>query len=258
LYVEPYGRGSLNNITGTPQYVSWMTSILRPHLKDTVLELGAGIGNIAGRLMGRRQHYITAEKDPLYLHALHNRFLRTPNVTVRTIDPAVPSHFDEVRGSVETVLCLNVLEYVPDPAATLRSIHSTLKPGGILLVLVPQGSRMYGTIDETLGHKRRFERSRLCELLGSNGFTVERLYQLNKFGKPAWWLYGRVLKRKHISKITLKLFDKTVWLWRRVDFVFPWQGLSLIGVARASSDFQPPQVSLTGTESSLPQLSQMR
>src|SRR4051794_12292647 len=87
LYVEPYGRGSLNNLTGTPGYISWMTGILRPYLKDTVLEIGAGIGNVAGRLMGKRLHYVACERDPLYLHALHNRFLRTPNVTVMSLDP---------------------------------------------------------------------------------------------------------------------------------------------------------------------------
>jgi glycosyltransferase involved in cell wall biosynthesis len=258
LYVEPYGRGSLNNITGTPQYVSWMTSILRPHLNDTVLELGAGIGNIAGRLMGRRRQYIAAEKDPLYLHALNNRFLRTPNVTVRNIDPTYPGDFEELQQCVETVLCLNVLEYVPDPAATLRSIHSTLKPGGTLLVLVPQGPGMYGSIDRTLGHKRRFAADNLCALLESAGFSVQRLYQLNKVGTPAWWLYGRVLKRKHISKITLKLFDKSVWLWRRVDFLFPWRGLSLIGVAVASSNSCAPSHSTTGTEVSVSEVSQTR
>ena len=87
----------MNNITGTPQYVSWMTSLLRPLCQDTVLELGAGIGNIAGRLMGKRTHYIASEKDPLYLHALHNRFLRTPNVTVRQLDPASPADFAPLR-----------------------------------------------------------------------------------------------------------------------------------------------------------------
>src|SRR5205823_4953168 len=45
LYIEPYGRAFLNNLTGTPQYLSWLARALRPHLGDTVLELGAGIGN---------------------------------------------------------------------------------------------------------------------------------------------------------------------------------------------------------------------
>ena len=30
------------NLTGTPQYVSWVTRILRPNLGDRVLEIGAG------------------------------------------------------------------------------------------------------------------------------------------------------------------------------------------------------------------------
>jgi hypothetical protein len=55
---------------------------------------------------------------------------------------------------------------------------------------------------------------------------------LNKIGTPAWWLFGQVLKRKHISKVPLKLFDKSVWIWRRLERILPWPGLSLIAVAR--------------------------
>ena len=234
LYIEPYGRGSLNNITGTPQYVSWMTSLLRPYLKDTVLELGAGIGNIAGRLMGKRTHYIASEKDPLYLHALHNRFLRTPNVTVRQFDPSNPADFQALRDSVDTVVCLNVLEYVDDPSRTVRAIADTLQTDGALLVLVPHGPNLFGSVDETLGHKRRFRRTDLQVILKASGFEVVRWMQLNQDGTPAWWIYGRLLKRRHISKITLKLFDKTVWLWRRLEWALPWPGLSLIAVARRS------------------------
>jgi glycosyltransferase involved in cell wall biosynthesis len=234
LYVEPYGRGSLNNITGTPQYIGWMTSILRPHLRDTVLELGAGIGNITGRLMGRRAHYIAAENDPLYLHALGNRFLRTPNVTVVRINPDDAADF--VTDPVESIVCVNVLEYVSDPEVTLRAIYNALVPGGILLVLVPQGKALLGSVDKTLGHKRRFEASELRTLLQRAGLEIGEVYQLNKIGRPAWWLYSRVLKRTHISKVALKLFDKTVWLWRRVDVLLPWQGLSLIAIARRVED----------------------
>ena len=40
---------------------------------------------------------------------------------------------------------------------------------------------------------------------------------MNKIGTPGWWLFGKVLRRKHISKPMLKIFDKTVWIWRRID-----------------------------------------
>src|SRR5215472_6112894 len=46
LYVPTYGRGILNSLTGTPQYLSWITDVLRPHLGDTVFEVGAGLGNL--------------------------------------------------------------------------------------------------------------------------------------------------------------------------------------------------------------------
>src|SRR5579884_1556893 len=140
LYAEPYGRAFLNNLTGTPQYLSWMTHIVRPYLGDTVLELNAGIGNLAGRLMARRVCYVAAERDSLYLHALHNRFLRAPNVSVRSVDVDRLADFDGVGGPFDTVLCVNVLEYAEEPAF-LQALWQKLKPGGCLVVLVPQGRR---------------------------------------------------------------------------------------------------------------------
>src|SRR5215212_2010661 len=123
LYSTPYGRGVLNNLTGTPQYVSWLVRIVRPHLGDTVLELGAGIGNLSGRLMARRLMYVAAEKDPLHLHALRNRFLRTPNVKVRQLDPERPEDLAALERCFDTVLCVNVLEYLDAPSAVLESLR---------------------------------------------------------------------------------------------------------------------------------------
>src|SRR5262249_45676681 len=60
LYVESYGRGLLNSLTGTPQYLSWITRLLRPYVGDTVFEIGAGLGNMTGRLMGKKIRYVAA------------------------------------------------------------------------------------------------------------------------------------------------------------------------------------------------------
>ena len=231
LYSQPYGRAFLNNLTGTPQYLSWMAEKLRPHLGDTVLELGAGIGNLAGRLMGKRLCYVAAEKDPLYLHSLHNRFLRTPNVAVLKLDPECPTDFEGARGPFDTILCVNILEYADDPSVVLASAARVLRPGGSIVVLVPQGRSLYGSIDETLGHRRRFDPAELEQLLEKQGFQVRQTLQLNKVSTPAWWLYGKLLGKKNINKLTLKIFDKTAWIWKRIDGLIPWRGLSLIAVA---------------------------
>jgi glycosyltransferase involved in cell wall biosynthesis len=235
LYTEPYGRGLLNNLTGTPQYLNWLAKLLRKHVGDSILEIGAGIGHLSARLMGRRLRYVATERDPLYLHALSNRFLRTPNVEVRRLDPAEPADYSEMQGAFDTALSVNVLEYLDDPASALRSLHGVLQPGGTLLALVPQGRWLFGSVDRTLGHQRRFSRRELRELLENAGFKVEKFYQLNRAGVPAWALYGRLLHRKKINKVTLKIFDKTVWFLRLIDPLLPWPGLTLVAVARKSA-----------------------
>jgi len=231
LYVEPYGRAFLNNLTGTPQYLSWLARLLRLYLGDTILELGAGIGNLSGRLMGRRLHYLATEKDPLYLHSLHNRFLRTPNVSVMKLDPERPEDFAEAGGPFDTVLCVNVLEYAADPGALIESANRVLRPGGSIVLLAPQGPGLFGSLDKTLGHRQRFSKPEVTAMLEKHGFKVQRMLYLNKISTPAWWLYGKVLHRSRISKVMLKIFDKTVWIWRRIDGLLPWRGLSLVAVA---------------------------
>lgn len=186
--------------------------------------------------MGKRLLYVAAESDPLHLHALRNRFLRTPNVVVQRLDPQVAEDVAGLENRFDTVLCLNVLEYAADPEAIVRAVSTALKPGGNLILLLPLGPGLFGTLDESLGHKRRFSAGDARRILESQGFTVERVYQLNKAGAPPWWFYSRVIRSKRISKLVLKIFDKTVWLWRHLDPVMPWRGLSVIAVGRKSRE----------------------
>ncbi len=232
LYVEPYGRGVLNNLTGTPQYVNWITEIVRPYLGDRVFELGAGLGTISARLMGRVIYYVAGEKDPLYLHALQNRFLRTPNVLAIRFDPEQPEHYRNLPGPFDTILCLNMLEYLESPESVLAQLLRHLTPGGRLVILVPHGPRLYGPLDEHMGHRRRYGVAQLRQMLENLGLNVEVVRDFNRAAVPAWWVHGAVLHRKQISKVVLKLFDKTVWLWRLIDRWLPWSGLSLVVVAR--------------------------
>jgi SAM-dependent methyltransferase len=232
LYVEPHGKGALVNLTRTPAYLNWITSLVRPRLGDRVLEIGAGNGAFAGLLMGRRTCYVAGEADPFYLHALRNRFLRAPSVRVCALNAESGDLSGAGPEPFDSALCLNVLEGMERPERTLQGVQKALAPGGVLVVLAPQHPRLYGSVDETLGQMRRFARARLVRLIEESGFAVTGVRQINKAGVPMWWLQSRVLRRRRLSKITLKLFDKSVWLWRLLDRVLPWPGLSLLIFAR--------------------------
>ena len=106
-----------------------------------------------------------------------------------------------------------------------------MKPSGVAIVLVPQGPGLYGSLDRAMGHKRRFSPAELRQIVEKAGLRVDRLYQMNKIGAVSWWIFGKLLGRTRINKFSLKLFDKTVWFWRRIDGLLPWNGLSLIAIA---------------------------
>jgi glycosyltransferase involved in cell wall biosynthesis len=235
LYVPTYGRGLLNSLTGTPQYLSWITDVLRPYLGDTVFEIGAGLGNLTGRLMGKRLRYVAAEQDPLYLHALRNRFLRTPSVTVCELNPDDPAAYRPWREQFSSALCVNVLESVENPKQVLAALRSILQPGGALVVLAPQGRALEGSLDHGMGHKRRFAAAELRQMLEEAGFEIQQERQINKIGALSWWT-ANLTGGKKMSRPMLKIWDKTVWFWRSIDGLLPWPGLSRIVVARRNDD----------------------
>jgi hypothetical protein len=63
------------------------------------------------------------------------------------------------------------------------------------------------------------------------GFRVERILDFNRIARPAWYVNGRLLKRKTIGRFQLRVFDSLVWLWRRIDRRLPWPPTSIIAIA---------------------------
>ena len=127
---------------------------MRPAMSGRVLEIGAGRG-------GRRGEFVPPfdqASDWITLDRYHT------NSHLRADIQDLPIG----TGIFDTVVCLEVLEYVESPAKALTEIRRLLKPGGKLVLATPFLHRMDS--DKDLW---RFTEQGLRFLLEESGFQIE-------------------------------------------------------------------------------------
>ena len=228
---DEYGSHILVALERTRRFNAWMGETLRPHIGDRVLEIGAGIGNLTNQLIPR-ELFVASDINPNYLHYLRSYSAGKPYLRVMEVDATKPDHFTDLEGQFDTVVMLNVLEHVDDPAQTLHNVRAALEEGGRAIILVPQHPWLFGSLDEVLGHRERYTRQRFEQSLTEAGFQTEQMFDFNRFSVPGWWLNARVFRRKRFSRLQLKLVDTLMPLLKRIDRFLPWSGASLIAICR--------------------------
>ncbi len=245
IYDEQYGQAILHRLSGARRFNNWMADTIKPFVGQRVLEIGSGLGNLTRELLPR-EHYTASDIDALHLRFLHNRYARSQRVGIRRMDLTEPSHFEGVVGCFDTVICLNVLEHVEDDRLALRNMFEVLEPGGHAVLLVPQGRWLFGSLDEVLGHHRRYTRVELTEKAREAGFEVVLVRDFNRTTVPGWFVNAVLLRRKHFSRLQLKALESLMWLVRRMDHFLPWPGVSLIAQLRRPVASVPAQYAPAG------------
>jgi len=229
IYKES-GPAMLEALTNAPKFNRWMADTVRPYFGQDVLEIGAGIGNLSRLLAPGRKSYAAGDIDAEHLVRIHSRLSHRPNLLVVRCDLSKPADFRDLQGSVDSVVCLNVVEHIEDDMTALRNLRSPLRPGGRAIVLVPQDQRIFGTLDAALGHFRRYSQDELRGKMEQCGFRVERVLSFNRISRPGWYVTGQILKRRTLGSRQLCLFDRMVWLWRMIDAYLPWKSTSIIAI----------------------------
>jgi glycosyltransferase involved in cell wall biosynthesis/ubiquinone/menaquinone biosynthesis C-methylase UbiE len=231
LYVDA-GHSTLDALSFAPRFNRWMADTILPYVGANVLEIGAGMGNMSRHLSPHRKVYVATDISNEYADHLRHMFRHRPFVCVRKLDATNAEDFRALERQMDTVVCLNVLEHIEDDSATLKLIRTLLKPGGRLILLVPNDPRAYGTIDKEIGHYRRYTPERLKALVTESGFEVEDLLKFNRVSMPAWRFTGQVRKARTLSRVGLRIFDRFVGLWRKIDSALPWEPASIIAIAK--------------------------
>ena len=119
--------------------------------------------------------------------------------------------------------------------AVARDRFRHWRPVGEAIILVPQDQGIYGTLDEVLGHFRRYSDAQLRARMEEAGFVTDRTLHFNRVTRPGWWWNGRILRRRTFGRLQLRVFDWLVPFLRRIDALLPWTAVSVIGIGRVPS-----------------------
>jgi glycosyltransferase involved in cell wall biosynthesis len=235
IFVEDESGGEiLERLNRAPRFTCWMADVIRPYIGDRVLEVGAGTGNMSVHLMPRSVYWAT-DVNSHYLDYLVTLRATRPYMRVAYTDAMDGETFPKGQ-SFDTVVCLNVVEHVQDDLGALQNVWNTLSDGGRAIILVPCGPKLYGTLDEVLGHFRRYTREQLVRVAEQAGFRVEQVLNFNRPGVPAWWLNGRVLHRKTFGLGQIRVLNILTPVFRVVDSWLPLPPLSVIAILRKENE----------------------
>jgi SAM-dependent methyltransferase len=231
--VYPAGHETLRRMADVDHYNSWIYDLIEPYLGRRIVEVGCGIGNMTCYFL-RAERLLAFDLLPESVEWVRAKYGARPNLAVRQGDLCDPVFITGIADEqFDTVISINMLEHVRDDRKGLAHAHRLLRDGGSLLLFVPAGSYLYGSLDRALGHYRRYDRRGLEALVKGAGFGIERLHYVNALGIVGWFVNSRLLRKEVLPKGQLSLFNRIAPVLQRVESkIRPPFGQSLLCVAR--------------------------
>ena len=231
--VLEYSSDELDTMMHARYYYRWILGQWRPYLSGTILELGAGIGNFSSHLLTEPiRRLILVEPAQDLCERLRVRFQHEGRVELRK--GVLEEARNDLMSSLDAVVSVNVLEHISEDREALKAAHAVLRPGGMLLVFVPAHQFLYGSMDRTFGHVRRYTKQTLTNRLLEVGFSLLRIKYMNLLGVVPWLLAGRVFRRRTLTPAMVILSDRIlIRLTAKLEAIIePPCGQSVMAIAR--------------------------
>jgi len=154
--------------TSRNELIAWA---LRTYHRDakSFLEVGCGTGFVLSGL-AERFEAMDLSGSELFAEGLIFAQQRVPMATLMQMDAQnIP-----FREEFDAIGAFDVLEHIEDDERVLREMYAALRPGGLLLVSVPQHRWLWSPADDLAHHVRRYTARELPAKVRAAGFEVER------------------------------------------------------------------------------------
>lgn len=167
----------------------WALRTYFPHA-SSLLEIGCGTGFVLSGIQGAFSE-LRLSGSEIFSEGLILAQKRLPCVTLFQMDARhVP--FEE---EFDVIGAFDVLEHIEEDDAVLHQMYQAAKPGGGIMLTVPQHRFLWTVVDQCSFHKRRYARRELVEKVEQAGFEIIRATGFVFFLLPLM-LLSRVSRRR--------------------------------------------------------------
>jgi ubiquinone/menaquinone biosynthesis C-methylase UbiE len=127
-YDRIHARGGMNAVPG---YFDWLLSLLGDSLRGRILDVGCGTGMMLAAAAARGVATTGLDISDV---AVAQARVRAPGAEFHV---GVAESLPFADGEFDVVSCVGSLEHVMDPARAVREMRRVCRPGGRLLIIVP-------------------------------------------------------------------------------------------------------------------------
>ncbi len=189
----------------TPELDSFQYRMIKPHLGRDILELGAGPGRIARRLLQdglSYNQYVISEPSDHFFEQLKRRVGGVEKATL--VQGETSDLLNQYPHAFDTIFSVHVLEHVEHDRLFIEDCLGMLKPGGKLITLVPALQFLYSDLDRNIGHYRRYDKKMVKSLIQGLDYKIQKMYYTNFLAIFASLIFFKLRKLDYQKNETSK------------------------------------------------------
>lgn len=170
------------------RYNRWIVSLFAQYFGNNTLEIGSGMGALS-TLIPSKKLIVSDLRDDYFSYLKKEFNFETLKLDIEKEAPKKYAAF------FDTIFSSNVFEHIKKDWAAFDNSFKLLKPKGKLLLFVPASPRIYGKLDESMGHYRRYTLTEVTEKAEQAGFKIVKVSYANLPGYFTWWGRGILLPK---------------------------------------------------------------
>jgi SAM-dependent methyltransferase len=223
-------------IVGTKDnFNDWMFDEIKQYVSGDTLEVGSGKGTFSKRLLtlNSLNSLVLSDISKEYISDLNSKFSSSSKTILLDIGKEKDLK-NLVKGSFDTIVCLNVLEHVKGDLEALKNLYLLLRKNGKLIILVPSYNWLYNSLDKSVLHYRRYNKKYLFNLIKNTNFKIENYFYFNAISIFGWFVNGLFSKDGNVNENGMGLLNKIVPVAKFIDkyIFFKKIGLSKIVILK--------------------------